>query len=599
MSPQEAVQILQQAVADHQAGRGAQAEAAYRRVLAAQPNNADALHLLGVLATQHGHAGAAVPLIQRAIAIVPHAAQFHFHLAQALAAMGRHPEALSSYQTAIQLDPRDALTRSEAAASLTEIGRTPDALEQYRIAVELAPNNAGIAGNYGLALTRAGQTDKGIAMLRRAVSIDPKAMGPHLQLGEALWHTGQYEEAAEIACGLVERDPTDRRTWILLGNAYQTLARFDEAVEVYQKVMDLDPDNFDAFSNIALTLLKMGEAKRSLEMYDQAIARWPQRVDAQANRSLAKLTLGDLSGGFAEYETRWKSAAFAGKPSATGPRWHGEDPRGKTILLTTEQGMGDVIQFIRYAPLIADRGARVFVSCAPELKPVIATVVGIDRIFTGGVGEKISDANWYAPIASLPHIFHTTVQTIPAEVPYVAAEADRVARWRERLAQDDALNVGIVWAGTPLHQNDRARSCKLSDFSPLAAVEGVHWYSLQKGPAVKQLDTPPAGMKITHLGDELHDFGDTAALLQCLDVLISVDTSVVHLGGALARPVWALLARGPDWRWMLDRDDSPWYPTLRLFRQTRSGEWGPVLERAAEALREFAGQQKKEKENAR
>jgi tetratricopeptide (TPR) repeat protein len=584
MTPQESVQILQQAVADHQAGRAPQAEAAYRRVLAAQPDNADALHLLGVLATQHGHPAAAIPLIQRAIAIVPRVAQFHFHLAQALAAAGRHAEALGSFQNAIQLDPRDALTRSEAAASLTEIGRPAEALEQYRLALQLAPTNAGIAGNYGLAMTRAGQIDQGIAMLRQAVALDPQAPGPQLQLGEALWHHGQYDQAAEIARRLAERDPNDLRGWILLGNSRQTLAQFDEAVEAYNKVLALDPNNFDAFSNIALTLLKMGEARRSLEMYDQAIARWPHRIDAQANRSLAKLTLGDLTGGFAEYETRWKSAAFAGKPSAQGPRWHGEDPAGKTILLTTEQGMGDVIQFIRYAPLVAARGATVYVSIAPELRPVIATVAGISRIFTGGAGEKIPHASWYAPIASLPHIFHTTLETIPADVPYVRAEEQRVARWRDRFAADANMKVGIVWAGTPLHQNDRARSCRLSDFAPLAGVANVSWYSLQKGPAVKQLGDPPPGMNITHLGDDLRDFGDTAALLQCLDLLISVDTSVVHLGGALARPVWVLLARGPDWRWMLDRDDSPWYPTLRLFRQTRSGQWGSVLQRATEAL---------------
>jgi hypothetical protein len=448
-----------------------------------------------------------------------------------------------------------------------------------------------------MALYRAGRSEEALAVLRRAIALSPDEAGPALQMGEVLWHGGDYDQAAEIGQRVVQRFSGDKRGWILLGNALQTLARFDEAVTAYNRVLELDPDNFDAFSNIALTLLKMGEAKRSLEMYDEAVRRWPSRIDARANRSLAMLTLGDLAGGFAEYETRWQSAAFAGKSSAgtaNAPRWHGEDPAGKTILLTTEQGMGDVIQFIRYAPLIAARSATVHVAAAPELRPVLESVAGVSRIFQGG--EPRPHLDWHAPIASLPHIFHTTLDNVPADVPYVRAEPQRVEKWRERLAGDEKVKVGIVWAGTPLHQNDRARSCRLFDFSPLAAVADTSWYSLQKGPGVAQLDNPPPGMTITALGDELRDFGDTAALLECLDLLISVDTSVVHLAGALGRPVWMVAARGPDWRWLLDRQDSPWYPTLRIFRQNRSGEWGPVFERVTDALRGFAREFAMEKE---
>jgi hypothetical protein len=208
--------------------------------------------------------------------------------------------------------------------------------------------------------------------------------------------------------------------------------------------------------------------------------------------------------------------------------------------------------------------------------------------------------DFYAPIASLPHIFRTTLETIPADVPYVRADPHRVARWREQFSHvGDAVKVGIVWAGTPMHQNDRARSSKLSDFAPLATGANVRWYSLQKGAGAAQLANPPAGMDITPLGDELQDFGDTAALLECLDLLISVDTSPVHLAGALARPVWTLVARGPDWRWMLEREDSPWYPTLRLFRQTVSGQWSDVLERVKGALERFVAEHARVKDGVR
>jgi hypothetical protein len=252
----------------------------------------------------------------------------------------------------------------------------------------------------------------------------------------------------------------------------------------------------------------------------------------------------------------------------------------------------------------------VHVAIAPELKPVIATVGGIDHIYVGG--EKLPRVDYYAPIASLPHIFRTNLENVPAKVPYVSAEPGRVARWRERFAGDKGVKVGIVWAGTPLHQNDRARSCKLADFASLGAVADVSWYSMQKGPGAAQLREPKKGVipnfsseenrndpfleRITALGDDLNDFGDTAALLECLDLLISVDTSPVHLAGALARPVWMVVARGPDWRWMLDRDDSPWYPTLRIFRQTTSGVWADVFERVQGALKHFVSQRMGAKE---
>jgi hypothetical protein len=310
-------------------------------------------------------------------------------------------------------------------------------------------------------------------------------------------------------------------------------------------------------------------------------------MDALANRSLAILTLGDLERGFREYETRWRSAAFKDKPPVPGTRWDGTaDVIGKTVLLTSEQGMGDVIQFIRYVPkIVRERGAKVLVHCSPDLRAVIETVDGVSGIHHPG--EVLPRFDLYAPLASLPAIFKTTLETIPADVPYIRADPARVERWKERLASARGVKVGIVWAGTPLHQNDAARSSKLSDFAPLA-MEGVSLFSLQKGKPEAQLQNPPPGIQITPLGQDLRSFADTAALLQCLDLTISVDTSVVHVAGALARPVWTLLAKGPDWRWMLEREDSPWYPTMKLFRQREMGNWSEVMLRVSANLREIA-----------
>ncbi|MEO6434959.1 MAG: tetratricopeptide repeat protein [Tepidisphaeraceae bacterium] len=590
MDPSQATQLLQSGIASHQAGDLVAAEAAYRRVLAAIPNHADALHLLGVLAAQCGHAQNGEQLIRRAIAIHPVAAEFHFHLGEVLVALKRQGEAVASMLEAARLDPKNAGYRSDAGGLLLALGRVNEGVEQMRQAVALAPQNPLILANFGFGLSRLGRTDDAVRELRRATELAPDHPGPWTQLGEVLWRAQDYDQAIVAARRAVALAPNNPPTLILLGNTLQTLAEFEEAAEVYRKVKTLAPDNFDAHSNLALTVLKMGEATQSLELYDQVLQRWPTSADARANRSLAMLTLGDFERGWEEYEARWSSTLVAEIKVNNQPRWNRADPAGRTILLTTEQGLGDVIQFVRYAKLIADRGGKVIVACAADLKPVVATVPGVSAVVSPS--EFFPRFDVFAPVASLPRIFHTTLETIPAHVPYITADAQRVAAWRDRLADDANVKVGLVWAGTPRHLNDRARSCRLADFAPLAAVAGVTFYSLQKGPPAAQASEAPAGMRIVSLGDDLRDFADTAALLQCLDLLISVDTSVVHLAGALARPVWTLLARGPDWRWMLDRSDSPWYPTMRLFRQPRLRDWPAVMSAVANDLAAFVAQRK-------
>lgn len=582
MNPQQALELLQSSLARHQVGDLESAAGGYQKVLAAYPTNADALHLMGVLEGQRGRADVGLTLMRRAIAVLPTVGDFHRHHGELLAALKRHEEALPAFARAIQLNPRDGIARSEAAASLFALNKIPEAVEQFRLAWEALPDNGAIAGNYGYGLLKVGRGDEAVRVLHRATQLAPNDSSPWLQLAEVLWRMGRYQEAIGPARHGAAMAPNDVRALLVLGNTLQTLAEFQEAVDVYQRVIAIEPDNFDANSNMALTLLKMGEAQRSLDLYQGIARRWPDNNDALANRSLAMLTLGDLEGGFREYETRWRSAAFQNK-EFNQPRWDGSDPAAKTILLMSEQGLGDTLQFVRYAPLVAQRGATVLVSCPAELRGVIETVKGITRIFTSGQPLPRFDA--HAPMASLPVLFKTTIESIPANVPYVSADPARVRNWRDRLRESPGLKVGIAWAGSPLHQNDRARSCKLADFAPLAAVEGVAFFSLQKGLTAAEAKNPPAGMNVQCLGDELRDFTDTAALLECLDLLISVDTSVVHLAGALGRPVWTLLARGPDWRWMLERSDTPWYPTMRLFRQRNLGDWSTVFVEVAEQLR--------------
>jgi len=586
MDQRQVAQTLQTALNQHNAGDLASAEAAYRRVLAERPTEADALHLLGVLLGQRGQPELGLPLIQRAITILPNVQPFHLHLGQALAAMNRHEEALAAFTRGLQMNPRDLDARQAAGSSLFALNRPLPAIEQFRIAAELAPQDGVRMGNYGYALMHAGRPADAVPVLRRAVELAPNHAAVWMQLGEAVWKCQRYDGALPLARRAVALAPNDVRTLVLLGNTLQTLAQFDEAADVYRRAAQVAPHLFDAPSNLALTLLKMGRASEALAMYDQICARWPNSPDAIANRSLALLTLRDYQRGFADYEARWQTPTVT-KYQFAQPRWNGIDAAGKTILLMNEQGLGDTIHFVRYAPLLAARGATVLVACPPALQPVIATVQGVGRVVADQPQGGGAAFDFYEPLSSLPGLFRTTLETIPATVPYVAADPVRVAHWRNRLASDANLKVGLVWAGTAGHINDRARSAPLATFAPLAAVANVTFYSLQKGPPAAQASAPPTGTKLIPLGDDLHDFADTAALLEVLDLLISVDTSVVHLAGALARPVWTLLAAGPDWRWMLDREDSPWYPTMRLFRQPAPGAWQPMMEQVAAQLHEF------------
>jgi glycosyltransferase involved in cell wall biosynthesis len=298
---------------------------------------------------------------------------------------------------------------------------------------------------------------------------------------------------------------------------------------------------------------------------------------------------GDLAKGFEEYEWRWRTSDMAkSKLDVPQPEWDGSPLDGRIIFLYAEQGLGDTLQFARYAPMVAERGGRVILECQSEIASLLRGLAGVEQVVVRG--EQRPPFDVHASLLSLPHLLGTTLETVPAEIPYLTVDPARVAAWGEYLdAEAEAgLRVGLVWGGNPDHKADRRRSISLDALAPLAQVPGVHFFALQKGPAAVQADTPPEGLKLTNLGPLLGDFVDTAAVLEHLDLVITVDTSVAHLAGALGRPFWGLLAVAPDWRWLLEREDSPWYPTARLFRQESFGDWSAVVERVAKSLAELA-----------
>jgi len=372
-----------------------------------------------------------------------------------------------------------------------------------------------------------------------------------------------------------------------LGVALIDKGQLDEAIVACRQAITLRPDYANAYRNLGAALADKGQLDEAIAACRQAIKLRPNFARAHHNLALTLLMRGDFQPGWQENEWRWKCRDFPSPArNFSQPQWDGSAFEPRTLLLFPEQGIGDAFQFIRYLPLVVRRGGKIIIECQAEFQRLPRTMSEGCQIVAKG--EPLPAFDLYCPLLSLPLVFGTTLENIPNIVPYLHADAQDAKRWQQRL--DDYSpglkvgKVGLVWAGNPAHKNDRNRSMKLTSLAPLGQVPGVRFFSLQKGAAAAQAKTPPTGMELIDWTPELRDFADTAALIANLDLIISVDTAVVHLAGAMSKPVWTLLPFNPDWRWMLEREDSPWYPTMRLFRQSVRGDWDSVIKRVAEAL---------------
>jgi hypothetical protein len=339
------------------------------------------------------------------------------------------------------------------------------------------------------------------------------------------------------------------------------------------------PNDVRLFSNLSNILRRRRRYAESVRAAETAIKLMPGHSDAHGNRALSLLALGDYTNGFVEYEWRWRCDNFTTAPREfKRPMWDGSDPSGRTILIHTEQGYGDTFQFLRYVPMLADRGAKVIIECNHSLVKLISRVRGVSKVVAAGLA--LPDFDLHTPLLSLPRDFATTLETIPADVPYLSPEPERIEAWRTRL-KGEGFKVGLVWAGNA--KPDAARTVPAALLTKLAGIPNVRFYGLQKRSA-PTYQPAPAELELTDLDEGLTDFHETAAAMMNLDLILTIDTAAAHLAGALARPTWTLLPWSPDWRWMLDREDSPWYPTMRLFRQGRQDEWGDVIDRVREEL---------------
>jgi tetratricopeptide (TPR) repeat protein len=555
---------MSEAVAAHQQGRLRDAEKLYARVLKAVPDHFDALNLLGTVKAQHGHIGEAHRLFSAAVKANPAAPQGLSNLGQALHALKRGGEALDYLDKARALAPDDVNILYQHANVLLSLDRPSEALAEFQAVLGRLPQHVEARVNCGLALAACGFSEQALADFDAALALAPGHPGASYNRGVALIKLGRYEEAVAANDAVLAVEPGHLTAWLNRGKALAQLNRYDEALASYGEVLAVNKDHADAHFNQALALLTQGKYQR----------------------------------GFSEYEARWRRTGMTPQKSRGKPLWLGEYPLArKTVLLHAEQGLGDTIQFARYVPMLAAAGAKVVLEVQPELKTLMVRLDGAPTVIARG--ETASQENLafdvHCPLGSLPLALKTEPGTVPAAIPYLSADGAHLAKWSMQIGALPQPRIAIAWSGNSSHDNDRNRSIAFSRLAPLfpppnpspRAAEGrmgASFISIQRDLRPEDAAALAAETRVTHVGGELEDFADTAAVLALCDLVIAVDTAPVHLAGAMGRPVWVLLPFAPDWRWTLQGETTPWYPTARLFRQQKLEDWDGVISRVGAEL---------------
>lgn len=640
-------QAFDLALQHHQSGHLAEAEALYRQILIVQPEHFDAMHNLGIIAHQTGRHEVASELINRVIVLCPNAPVAHSNLGEIYLRMGRLDEAVAACRRAVQLDPNCAgaynnlgnalreLGDEEAAViafrraleinadfveahynlglslgrdeesiaalnraldlkpkcpnvcndlgnALKERGDIEGAAAAYRQALELKSDFAEAHNNLGFVFTMQGHIQEAIAEFRTAIELKPALADAYNNLAIALHKLGQRKEAIALLHHALQlrSDHVDAQS--NLGALLKEEGDLDEAAIALHRALQLNPNHVQALNNLGAVLTEQGHIDGAVDSYRRALKLAPDCHEAKVDLSMLLLLSGDFESGWPLYEARLNYIS-PGKRKFSQPQWNGEDVLGKRVLVHAEQGFGDSIQFIRYARLIAERGADVIVECQIPLVNLLRGVKDVAEVFA--LGEALPRFDLHVPMLSQPLIFQTRPESIPAEVPYIFAEPTRCSVWARRLCnRGNHLKVGLAWAGNPAHRSTRARDILLSMLRPLLGVAGVEFFSLQVGFGSEQIQFLPDSASISDCTCYIQEFADTAALMMQLDLVVSVDTAAAHLAGALGRPVWTLLPFVPDWRWGLGGERTPWYPTMRLFRQSTRNDWAPVIQRVCGEL---------------
>jgi Tfp pilus assembly protein PilF len=498
-------------------------------------------------------------------------------------------QAQAQYQRILRVEP----CRPEALHALGiiafQLKKYENASSLIGKAIENKPKVPQFHYNLGLVFISLKRQEKAIQAFKMAIEINPDYADAHYNLGLALKKQQQFEKAVLNFKQVIKLTPDDADAYYNLGNTYEALDRHEPAAENYRLAIKKNGAFSGAFNNLALVLKAMGRIDEAISHFREAVRLQPSFAEAHWNLSLALLINGQFEEGWKEHEWRFRR----GEKSTIYPYdfaiplWAGSRFGGKRLFVHSEQGFGDTFQFIRYLPMVKHLGGTVVFETFGPLLEIIKGFPGIDKLVEISPDRRhVEICDYYVPLMSLPMLFTTDIPTIPSNFPYIFADPEKVEQWKNRINKK-GYKIGIVWAGKPEHENDGNRSCTLEYFSPLTGIPGVVIYGLQKGDAARQAETLDGMKKIINFDRELTGFSETAAAIENLDLVISVDTALVHLAGAMGKPVWTLLPYAPDWRWLLERKDSPWYPTMRLFQQPARGDWGAVFDKVKYELQKL------------
>jgi tetratricopeptide (TPR) repeat protein len=603
-------------VLNHQMGKNEEARKEIESAIGLNPNDAEYHNNLGVVLLAMGKAQQALAACARAVDLRAQYPEAWNNLGNAMAAAGQLKEAISAYDRAIEQSPKLVQALNNRGNALKQIGRLDDAIAAYGRAIAQQPNYAEAHSNLGIALQMAGRRDEAIASYRAAVALQPGDGRGWIRLGSAFFDVGKFADALECFgkatafpevqaeayndIGLVLQkmgrfgDAVEKHRHALslkadfpealtaLGAALRQNGQLDEAIACFERAASLQPRNADALAFLGAAMQEKGKLEEATSLQRRAIAIRPDHPEAHLNLAFVLLAQGKFAEGWREYE--WRRRQETSERKFSCPQWQGEELSGRRILIHAEQGLGDALQFVRYVPRVRERGGKVILECYGELDRLFAQVPGVEELVKAGTA--LPECDLHCPMLSLPLAFGTTAESIPSEAPYLKADPELSRQWAVRFPVKETLKVGLAWAGRRSHFNDRNRSIPGALFNRLGEVEGATYFSLQKRESAASFSSPDLPM--TDWTGELNDMADTAALMANLDLVICVDTAVAHLAGAMGKPCWVLLPHPADFRWLLDREDSPWYPSLRLFRQRRARDWEEPMGRVVAELKLFS-----------
>ncbi|PIQ27475.1 hypothetical protein COW36_13685 [bacterium (Candidatus Blackallbacteria) CG17_big_fil_post_rev_8_21_14_2_50_48_46] len=568
-----------------EAGQPGKARQHFREAQRLKPNFADAWYNQALLEIRQGQTEVALNCLEKLLKFAPDYAEAWFQRGLLLQTSEKKEQALHSYQHCYQLQPQHFQSICNAGVLLQALGRPVDAFHHYQKALEIHPQYAQAAYNLGTLFEEMGEFEKALPSYEAALRFDPGFVQAALNLSKVLLELNLPDKTRDLLEQVVSALPEQLDAWILLGNAWEALLEPSKAAEAYQMALKQAPHHLGARYNLAYLAQEQNQVETALQGYAEVLKDDPEFVQAHYNTGFLKLLKGEFTEGWEEYEWRWRMPGMHLFEQGQTPFWRGENLNKKHLHLVAEQGFGDTLQFVRYLPLLTAQGAQVSMSCQAEIKTLLEA--SLPEIELHALNSPIPPADYCLPLLSLPRVMQTQRETIPAQIPYLKAPESKT-----QTLSASGLKVGLVWSSgfrneKILYQVYQKKSLRLEQFQELLGLSGASFYSLQKG--VEQAEIEPLQAKFPQLHDlatSIHDFADTAAWMNCLDLIISVDTATAHLAGALGKPTWVLLPFSADWRWLQNRSDSPWYPSMRLFRQEAPGNWQGVLSELQSALKQ-------------